>query len=182
MLSGENAEMEEPSVPDGIESHQLHRAGGSGLQRWPFGTAVLGALLAISFFGAYGDVQELSDSGADVQFVVQGPSIIRNGEFFEMLLLLEAARDIQNLVILVESDLWRDMTVNTLLPAPAEETFVNGAFAFDFGMLESGKSLLVKIDGQVNPSHGPSANEGEISVADYRSPLASVNFKMEVLP
>lgn len=174
--------MTAPAAPAGIESRHIHRAEGTRFQRWPFGTAALGVLLALSFFGVYGDDQKLSDSGEDVQFVVQGPSVIRNGEFFEMMLQVEAGRDIQNLVVLVEPDLWRDMTVNTLLPDPSEQGFVNGAFVFEFGRLGGGKSLLVKIDGQVNPSHGPSANKGEISIADDRTTLASVNFEMEVLP
>jgi hypothetical protein len=174
--------MSAPSAPEGIESHHIHRAEGSSIQRWPFGSAALGVLLALSYFGVYGDDQTLSDSGENVQFVIQGPAVIRNGEFFEMMLQVEARRDIQNLVVLVEPGLWRDMTVNTLLPDPSEQGFANGAFSFDFGMLDGGKSLLVKIDGQVNPSHGPSANEGDVSIADDRTTLASVNFKIEVLP
>jgi hypothetical protein len=74
------------------------------------------------------------------------------------------------------------MTVNTLLPDPSEQGFANGAFSFNYGKLDGGESLLVKIDGQVNPSHGPSENEGDIFIADDHTTLAGVNFKIEVLP
>lgn len=174
--------MSAPAAPEGIESRHIYRAEGSTFRQWPWGSAALGVLLTLSFFGVYGDVQKRSHSGEEVQFVVEGPSVIRNGEFFEMMLTVEARRDIQNLSIRVEADLWRDMTVNTLLPDPSEQSFANGAFVLEFGMLDAGKNLLVKIDGQVNPSHGPSANEGVISIADDRTTLASVNFNIEVLP
>ena len=168
--------------PDGIEPRHIHEAGGAIARRWPFGLAALGLILALAFFGAYGRHDRLTGSGDEVAVVVHAPLRIRNGEFFEMVLDVEARRDIEDLVVLVGADLWRDVTVNTLLPDPSEHGFRDGFYEFRFGRLAAGERLRVKVDGQVNPSHAPSANKGAIEIADGEVTLTTVDYAMEVLP
>jgi hypothetical protein len=174
--------MHDLARPDGIEPKHIHEAGGSVVRRWPFGLAGLGVLLALAFFGVYGNEERLTGSGSEVQLVVQGPGRIRNGEFFEMALNVGTRRDIRDLVVLIGADLWRDVTVNTLLPDPAEHGFRDGSYAFRFGPLGAGESLRIKVDGQINPSHAPSANEDTIEIADGDTTLVTINYAMEVLP
>jgi hypothetical protein len=174
--------MDNLARPDGIEQHHIHEAQGSLLLRWPFGFAGLAILLAPAFFGVYGEYRRLAASGEAVEFSVEGPGRIRNGEFLEIILSIEARRDIRDVVVLVGADLWRDITVNTLLPDPAEHGFRDGAYEFRFGPLSAGEILNVKVDGQINPHHTPSVNEGRIDIADGDAVLATVNYAMEVLP
>jgi hypothetical protein len=174
--------MDELTRPDGIEPKHIHEARGSFVRRWPFGLAGLGLLLGLAFFGAYGEQGRTTGSGSDVSFSVDGPHRIRNGEFFEMVLDVAARREIRDLVILVGADVWRDVTVNTLMPDPSEHGFRNGSFEFRFGALGAGETFRFKVDAQVNPSHTPSANKGTIQIADGDATLATVNYAMEVLP
>src|SRR3546814_13491978 len=83
--------------------------------------------------------------------MVKTPVIIRNGEFFETDLTLTAEAPLDDAVIAVTPALWHDMTVNTMIPAPAEESFKDGYFHFSYGPLDAGERLHVKIDGQINP-------------------------------
>ena len=174
--------MSDLARPDGIEPKHIHEAGGSVVRRWPFGLAGLGVLLALAFVGVYGGQDRLAGSGSEVELAVEGPFRIRNGEFFEMVLNVETRRDIRDLVVLIGADLWRDVTVNTLLPDPSEHGFRDGSYEFRFGPLEAGGSLRIKVDGQINPSHAPSANEDTIEIADGEATLVTVNYAMEVLP
>jgi hypothetical protein len=174
--------MSDLARPDGIEPKHIHEAGGSVVRRWPFGLAGLGVLLALAFVGVYGKQNRLAGSGSEVELAVEGPVRIRNGEFFEMVLNVETRRDIRDLVVLIGADLWRDVTVNTLLPDPSEHGFRDGSYEFRFGPLEAGGTLRIKVDGQINPSHAPSANEDTIEIADGEATLVTVNYAMEVLP
>jgi hypothetical protein len=174
--------MDDLPRPGGIEHKHIHEAGGSIFRRWPFGLGILAIILAPAFFGVYGSDTKLEGRGSGVQFEVEGPGRTRNGEFFELILNVEAQRDVQDLVILIGVDLLRDVTVNTLLPDPSEHGFRDGSYEFAFGRLAAGESLEVKLDAQINPGHMPSANEDTIAVADGESELAKVLYVMEVLP
>lgn len=174
--------MDERATPQGIEHKHIHDARGSIFRRWPFGLAALAVVLLPAFFGVYGSNATLAGAGTDVRFTVDGPRRIRNGEFFELILNIEAQGRVEDAVVLIGAPLFRDMTINTLLPDPSEHGFRNGSFEFRFGALGAGESLQVKLDGQVNPSHTPSANKGAIAVADGETILATVDYAMEVLP
>lgn len=168
--------------PDGVERKHVHEAGGSVLRRWPFGLGSLAIVLAPAFFGLYGSDARLSRDGRGVHLEVDGPGRVRNGEFFELVMNVEAQRDVRDVVILIGADLLRNITVNTLLPDPSEHGFRDGSYEFHFGNLAVGDSLEVKLDGQINPGHIPTANQGTIAVADGEAVLVEVFYVMEVLP
>lgn len=174
--------MNQPAEPEGIEHKHIHEAKGSIFRRWPFGLAALAVVLSPAFFGVYGSNATLAGTGTDLEFAVEGPRRIRNGEFFEITVNVDAREDLEDVVVLIGASLFRDMTINTLLPDPSEHGFRNGSFEFHFGPLVAGESLQVKVDGQVNPAHTPSANRGVIAVADGETVKAKVDYAVEVLP
>ena len=174
--------MSEPVRPQGIEHKQIHAAKGSIFRRGPFGVVALAVVLGPAFFGVYGSDATLVGAGPEVRLTVAGPRRIRNGEYLEIILNVEAQSRVKETVVLVGASLFRDITVNTLLPSPSEEGFRDDSFEFRFGLLDAGERLEVKIDAQINPNHTPSANEGAIAVADGEIVLAKVDYVIEVLP
>ncbi|MGH2428853.1 MAG: hypothetical protein ACRDGV_08210 [Candidatus Limnocylindria bacterium] len=174
--------MNDLGAPEGIERRHIHESGGSRLQRMPIGLLGLGVLLAASVLGLFGSEARRTVAGDGIGLQVAGPERIRNGEFFEMVVTAEAERAIADLVLRIDDEIWRDVTVNTLIPAATDEGYRDGAFEFRFGPLEAGSRFIVKIDGQINPDHGPSANNGPISLGDADDVLVTVNYAMEVLP
>jgi hypothetical protein len=174
--------MDDLPRPEGIEPEHIHEASGSILRRGPFGLGLLAVVLAPALFGVYGSDTRLTASGDGVLLEVDGPDRARNGEFFEVVVSVEARRNIENLVVMIGSNLWRDVTVNTLLPDPSEHGFRNGAYELRFGEISEGERLEVKIDAQINPAHSASANRDTIAVADGDSVLAKIFYEMRVLP
>ncbi|MGH7500816.1 MAG: hypothetical protein ACREL7_03575 [Longimicrobiales bacterium] len=175
--------MGELRSPDGIERQHIHESGGSRLHTWPVSLAGLGIFLGAALVGWFGKESHWTDANAGVELSVDAPIRIRNGEIFEMLITVEADRSISDLVLLVDEDVWRDLTVNTFIPAANAEGYRDRAFAFRFGSLEAGSRFVIKIDGQVNPDHAPSSNRGRVAIADGDGePLASVDYVMAVLP
>ncbi|HLU05013.1 MAG TPA: hypothetical protein VKZ91_00525 [Woeseiaceae bacterium] len=174
--------MNEQARPDGIEHRHVHEAQGSILRRRPFGLAALTLVLLPAFFGVYGSKAIVVGTGPEVRLTVEGPSRIRNGEYLEIILNIEAQSQVEEAVVLVGASLLRDITVNTLLPTPSEQGFRDDSFEFRFGRLDASDRLNVKIDAQINTNHTPSASEGAIAVADGETMLTKVDYAIEVLP
>lgn len=168
--------------PDGIHHRHIHDARGSLLHAWPSGLVVFGSLILVAAFGVFGERGTLTAAAEGVRLSVAGPFRIRSGEFFEMLFIVETDREIRDAVLSVDEDVWYDVTINTMIPQPTEESFSNGAFEFHFGALTPGSRLLVKVDGQINPAYPPGLNEGAIEIVDGAATLAGVAYSMRVLP
>ena len=168
--------------PDGISEKMI-----SG-QRWhrhasPGSFFLLAAIVAVALSGLVGGQPSplrVEDFGA-ARLEVKAPSVIRNGEFFETRIRVEAIRDVSDAVLAVSPSLWTDMTINTMLPAAAEESYKDGAYRFSYGELRAGETLVVKIDGQINPPLF-AGTKGEIALFDGEQRLGSMPLEIKVLP
>lgn len=149
----------------------------------PISILILGGLLlaaGLGFLGGQPSPPKAADFG-EARLVVKTPTIIRNGEFFETDLTLTARVPLEDAVIAVSPALWQDMTVNTMIPAPAEESFEDGQFHFSYGPLDAGESVHVKIDGQINPPLF-AGTRGQISVLDGKRRIGAMPIRIKVLP
>ena len=144
----------------------------------PISILVLGGLLlaaGLGFAGGQPSPPRTADLG-DAH-----PTIIRNGEFFETDITLTADVALGDAVVAVSPALWHDMTVNTMIPAPAEESFKDGRFHFSYGPLDAGDSLHIKIDGQINPPLF-AGTRGDIAVFDGSRRIGAMPLRIKVLP
>ncbi|HLT92715.1 MAG TPA: hypothetical protein VKZ85_17400 [Woeseiaceae bacterium] len=169
------------SRPDGIEPGHVHGRG-TRLHAWPTALVLFAIVLALAAGGSFGRRDTVTVDREGIRLSAEGPVRIRSGEFFEMLLTVETDREIRDAVLSVAPGIWRDVTINTMIPQPTDESFEDGAFAFRFGALRAGTRLLVKVDGQVNPVYPPGRKHGTISLADGGATLASLDYAMRVLP
>jgi hypothetical protein len=116
-----------------------------------------------------------------VALEVHTSEIIRNVEFFEMRVTIASDHPLGELVIGVEEGLWTDMTVNTMIPAAADEASADGEFRFTFAELEANTPFFLKVDLQVNPDI-VAGNDGAVTVYDGQEPLATTDVSITVLP
>lgn len=168
--------------PDGIKE-PVHRARLWDRHASPISFLVLGGLVAAAAAGLFGG-QPSPRVDADfgtAHLSVKTPAVIRNGEFFETAIEIRADAPIADATLAVEAGLWRDMTINTMIPAPSEEQFNDGEYRFAYGPLEVGDTLVIKIDGQINPPLF-AGNEGAIGVYDGERLVGRRNFRIKVLP
>ncbi len=168
------------SAPDGIDP--THAEGrGAGLN-W-ISLAVLSVLMLAALLGVFGGgkVRPVTVDGNAAQLIVATPRVIRNGEFFETRIQVTARQPIGKAVIAIPASLWRDMTINTMIPAPGEEKAEKGAFRFDYGAMKPGDVLDIKIDGQINPPLF-AGTSGTIILHDGERPIAEIPLSITVLP
>ncbi len=170
-------------APEGIRPVHLHPRRGPSRHASPLALLVLGALLAAGVSGLLGHPQPHRSvhRGAAAELEVEMPAVIRTGDFYETLLRVHATREVRQLQIEVPASLWREITVNSMVPAPESEHSDGERFRFDFGALGAGDSMLFKIAAQVNPRlNGRVA--GRIRVLDDGRPLVEADRAMKVLP
>ena len=166
--------------PDGIAPVD---ADGRGARLNWISLAVLGAVMLAALLGAFGGgkARSVAVDAPRAQLKVHTPRVMRNGMFFETRIHVTAKTPIADATIVVPASLWRDMTVNTMIPAPSEEKAERGAFRFRYGAMKPGDVLDVKIDGQINPPLF-AGNSGSIALHDGQRPIAAIPIEIRVLP
>ncbi len=167
--------------PDGIDDH-VERRSSRHFHVDTLSLFVLGAIVlwGLSGFAGSRTHAHAADASA-LTLIVTTPSLIRNGELYETTIDVGAKRSIRKLVIGVSPALWRETTMNSMTPTPAQESSRDGLFRFEYGPLEAGASFKVKIDLQINPSLFGD-NAGRFVAFDGEDPLAEVPVLLRVLP
>ena len=169
-------------LPEGIDTSHIETI---GWHRFANPIAVIGIaiFLGLALSGLFGGqphparVIETSSATITLEF----PETLRNGEFFEMRATVKAKRALTDVKLGISTSYWQDMTVNTMLPTPAEETSKDGRYIFSYGSLKAGDFLTLKFDGQINPPMF-AGTEGRLTILDGNAELASVPIKLRVFP
>ncbi|MCY7399202.1 MAG: hypothetical protein LH466_10250 [Sphingomonas bacterium] len=169
------------TYPQGIDERHGTAQGNRHASWWRLG--ILWLILAVALFGFLGGAPAptLRASSDGASLAVTTPDRLRNGMFFETRISVEAKRPIGDAVIAIPASLWRDAAVNTMIPAPAEEEFVDGEFRFHFGPLGVGEQLGFKIDGQMNPPRY-SNSAGRIRLLDGGAEIVALPISLKVIP
>lgn len=115
------------------------------------------------------------------QFEVVTPGILRSGNWFETQIRVTPRAGASDLAIAFDEDLWRFMSIDTLLPDAESAEFGEGHFTFHFGPVKAGDSFVLKIDGQIQP-RWLRTQAGRVRVFDGKRELASAPVSMTVLP
>lgn len=166
--------------PDGIAQAD---ADGRGARLNWISLAVLGAVMLAALLGAFGGgkARSIAADAPAARLEVHTPRVLRNGMFFETRIHVAAKAPIADAVIVVPASLWRDMTVNTMIPAPSEEKAEKGNFRFSYRAMKPGDTLDIKIDGQINPPLF-AGNSGSIALHDGERTIAAIPVEITVLP
>jgi hypothetical protein len=169
------------NAPDGINDDHVRPLAGWRRHASPLSLGAFGLVVALALVGVLGHERQWDAQNGGARLQVTMPETIRNGEFFEMRVEVEAEAAIDELAVGVDQALWEDITINTLIPAATDETSESGEFRFTFGDLGDGMRFLLKVDGQVNPDI-LGANAGSVTLYDGEDTLTQVQVTMTVLP
>ncbi len=170
-------------IPDGISESSLGDGGSVRNLATPMVALALALLIGAAMTGWLAGrpnpTKTLRTPAATLS--VNAPDRLRSGQFFEVRMTATAHRDLTDFVIAVPPALWRDWTVNTMIPGPAEESFEDGRFTLHFGEVKAGDSFEIKVDAQLNPSLFGGTN-GTILLRDGDMSLGELPLATRVLP
>jgi hypothetical protein len=178
-----SGELQNASYPDGLSAGHGPEAKLPSLLSRLFPTLLLGAVVGASFTGIYGGLKnpERRAEGNGAALTINAPSVLRNGEFFEMRFRIEADAPIQDATLAIDETYLHDITVNTMIPQAEKEEAKDGTFSFSYGPLAPGERIDVKLDGQINPALF-AGTEGAVAVLDGETELARLPMQLTVLP
>jgi hypothetical protein len=168
-------------LPHGIRDDHIRPSNGLGRHASPLSLIVFGSVIVLGLAGLLGHERDWQAEANGAELTVHAPEITRNGEFLEMRISVATDEPIDELVIGIESSLWEDMTVNTMIPAATDEVSADGEFRFTFAELEPARPFLLKIDLQVNPDI-LGGNDGTVAAYDGEAAIVEIPVSITVLP
>jgi len=121
--------------------------------RWLF-VGLLTAILAAALLDVFGQRPTTNEaSGAAADLSVFAPARLRGGLFYEGRISILAKQPIDDAVLVLDHGWAEQTSINTIEPAPVDETGEDGRLVLGYGKLEPGDELVVYLQFQVNPTN-----------------------------
>ncbi len=141
--------------------------------------AVVPVLGLLNVFGQQPSETEVSAPAATLS--LNAPERARGGLLFEAHLTIETRSELEHAALVLHPDWLRGMTMNTLEPAPTEETSENGALRFEYGKIPAGKRFDVFLQYQVNPT-AVGERKQWVDLVDGETTVASIRRSLFIFP
>jgi hypothetical protein len=144
--------------------------------------ALIGAFIVAALLNVFGQrpsTATATSPAASLQ--LYAPSALRGGLLWSARFTVTAYRALKKAILVLSPSWAESMSVNTIEPSPVEETSDNGKLVFTLGPIGAGKTYVLFMQFQVNPTNvGHVARTVELF--DGKTRLASVNQTMTVYP
>jgi hypothetical protein len=143
---------------------------------------VLGFFLVLGALNIFG--QRPTTSAADApagSLELYAPTRLRGGVFWMARFHVRARREIEHATLVLDPGWLEQMHLNTLEPAPIGEASRDGRIALDFGRIPAGRSLLVFLQFQVNPTN-IGRHSHDVELHDGETPLARIDRTVTIFP
>jgi hypothetical protein len=136
-------------------------------------------LALVNLFGQRPGISTAAASRADLE--VYAPSRVRAGLIFQARFTVRAKQALQKATLVLDPGWLESMTVNTIEPAPVNEASDNGRLTLELGHLPAGKSFVLFIQFQVNPTNvGHRAQD--VALFDGPKRVAQVHRSITIFP
>jgi hypothetical protein len=141
--------------------------------------AVIPVLALLNVFGQRPTVSSAHALAADLQ--VTAPARLRSGLIFQVRVEVDAHRDISTPDLVFDRGWWDSMSVNSLEPNPTNQSSANGRVVLSFNKLSAGRSLIVWMYFQVNPTNVGKRRE-DVQLKDGLTPITAVHRSLTIFP
>lgn len=113
---------------------------------------------------------------------VYAPSAIRGGDFMEARFHITARRDVRNAILKLDPGWAEGMSLNTVEPSPLGQASDNGRLSFQLGHIPAGKSFILFLQLQVNPTNLAWHRPQNVELDDGSRVLARLHRTITVFP
>jgi hypothetical protein len=141
--------------------------------------AVIPVLGLANVFGQHPST--VTASGGPASLTLDAPTRLRSGLLYEAHFTIQARQRIEHAALVLHPDWLNGMTLNTLEPAPAEETSENGQIRLDYGEVPAGQRIEVFLQYQVNPTANGKRKQW-VDLVDGDTVLASIRRTLVIFP
>ncbi|HEX5469186.1 MAG TPA: hypothetical protein VFW80_09085 [Gaiellaceae bacterium] len=141
--------------------------------------AVVPILGLANVFGQHSSA--VTASGPSASLTLDAPTRLRSGLLYEAHFTVQAREGIEHAALVLHPDWLKGMTLNTLEPAPTDETSENGRIRLDYGAVPAGQRLEVFLQYQVNPTSTGKRRQW-VDLVDGDTVLASIQRTLVIFP
>jgi hypothetical protein len=115
---------------------------------------VVAALLLLALGNLFGQRPGGSSAASPAaKLSLYAPARIRSGLYYEARFHIHALRELKDARLVLDPGWLEGMTVNTIEPSPVGEASDNGGLSLDLGHIPAGRSYLLFMQTQVNPTN-----------------------------
>jgi hypothetical protein len=136
-------------------------------------------LALLNAFGQHPAISRAAGTAASLE--VQSPSNVRGGLIFQARFTLIAHRRLAKPSLLLQRGWFESMSVNSIIPQPENQSSREDSVRLDFPPIAAGRSFVVWIYFQVNPTNVGSRSENVELLNDGRS-LVAIHRDVTVWP
>jgi hypothetical protein len=143
-------------APDGLTLRRNRDL--TGLEHRPWTRRVLLGVLCLpivlGLLNVFG--QRPATTKASVQaasLTIYAPKRVRSGLIFEARFHVQAHDDLKDARLVLDSNWIEGITINTIEPSPLGAASRNGDLSYDLGHIPAGKSYILFVQQQVNPTN-----------------------------
>jgi hypothetical protein len=150
------------------------------IRRSLFGLICIVPILAL--LNVFGQRPETTTGTAGaVQLSISAPSRVRGGLLYQARFRIAPTKKLTQAALVLAPGWLDGMTINTLEPSPVSETSIDGKLALDLGPIPAGRSYLLVVDYQVNPTNVGHRDQ-TVWLYDGNTPLVTIHRTITVFP
>ena len=173
-------------IPDTLvlkRHRDLEGIGRSGIW-WRRGfVAAIAAIALLGLFDVFGQRPSTATVSVPAATLsVYAPTAIRGGDFMEARFHITAKRDLRKAQLVLDPGWAEGMSINTVEPSPIGEGSDDGRLVLTLGHIPKGKSYLLFMQFQVNPTNVAWNRPQNVDLLDGTRVLAHVNRSITIFP
>jgi hypothetical protein len=140
---------------------------------------VLLALGLLNLFGQRPSTTTAEDGAASLE--VYAPERVRGGLFYEARFTIDAVRELDNAMLVLDPGWAEGVTINTVTPGPLGEASRDGKIVFELGRVPAGDKHVLFVQLQVNPTNIGHRSQ-DVRLFDGDELLATIDRSITIFP
>jgi hypothetical protein len=141
--------------------------------------AAIPLLAVLNVFGQRPVTKTAASPAASLELYV--PERLRSGLIYEARFHVRATQTLQHAAIVLSPGWTEGTTVNTIEPSPESETSADGNLRFDLGKIDAGRSYLLFIQLQVNPTN-VGRRSTDVALYDGSTRILTIHRTVTIFP
>ena len=170
-------------IPDSLSlRHNRDREGAWDLNVRRVSASIILAIVVLGALDAFGQRPETTVAAASAgSLEIYAPTRVRGGLLYMARFTIRAREDIAKATLVLDPGWAESMTINTIEPAPTDETSDNGRLALTLGPIKAGDSFLLFMQFQVNPTN-VGRRPQDVELRDGDTHIATIHRTVTVFP
>jgi hypothetical protein len=116
------------------------------------------------------------------KLTLYAPTDVRGGDFVEARFHITAKQEIKKAILKLDPGWAEGMSLNTIEPSPVGEASDNGRLVLELGHIPRGRSFILFIQFQVNPTNVAWRRPQDVELDDGDTVLARIDRAITVYP